>query len=47
MAADVFMGHDENCLDWIRVNRDPGPETAAGGGRQRRERGQRRARRGE
>lgn len=47
MAADAFMGHDENCLDWIQANRDPGTETADGGGRQRRERGQRRTRRGE
>jgi 5-methyltetrahydrofolate--homocysteine methyltransferase len=42
MAADVFMGSDENCLAWIQDNRAPTP---AGEGA-RRERGERRSRRG-
>jgi 5-methyltetrahydrofolate--homocysteine methyltransferase len=31
-GADVVMGHDPECMAWIRANRDP----AAGGGRRRR-----------
>lgn len=41
MAADVFMGHDENCLNWIQANRDPNTEGDPG----RRERRERRPRR--
>lgn len=39
MAADVMMGHDENCLDWIAANRPPVDPAAAAEseGRQRRE----------
>lgn len=38
MAADVMMGHDENCLDWIAANRPPAdPAAESGEGRQRRE----------
>ena len=44
MAADVFMGSDQNCLAWIQVNREP---TAEGESRGRRERGERRSRRRE
>lgn len=39
LAADVMMGHDENCANWIAANRQ---ETAAGGGRDRRRRRSRR-----
>jgi 5-methyltetrahydrofolate--homocysteine methyltransferase len=45
MAADVFMGHDENCLSWIQANRPPSrSEDGAGEGetRNRRERRPRR-----
>ena len=45
MAADAFMGNDENCLTWIQAYRQPAPEGEAGGGR--RERGERRPRRKE
>jgi len=44
MAANVLMGHDENCLAWIRANRQEVGETATGGEvvRERRERRHRR-----
>ncbi len=47
MAADVFMGHDENCLNWIQATRQaaaPGAEAASGAAptRERRERRPRR-----
>jgi 5-methyltetrahydrofolate--homocysteine methyltransferase len=42
LAADVFMGNDENCLTWIQANRQPAGGGEAGG---RRERGERRPRR--
>jgi 5-methyltetrahydrofolate--homocysteine methyltransferase len=45
MAADVFMGNDENCLAWIQANREPAAK-GEGGGERRRARGQRRSRRG-
>lgn len=46
MAADVFMGHDENCLAWIQANRQPtAPGAAATPADQRRERRERRPRR--
>ncbi|MDX1520413.1 MAG: dihydropteroate synthase [Anaerolineae bacterium] len=46
MAADVFMGHDENCLAWIQSNRAPAAEgEAKGNGGGRRERRSRRSRR--
>jgi 5-methyltetrahydrofolate--homocysteine methyltransferase len=38
MVADVMMGNDENCLEWIRVNRPPQEEGAEDSGRQRRRR---------
>ncbi len=41
MAANVMMGHDENCLAWIAANRKP---PAEGEGRPRRERRRRRRR---
>ncbi|MEW5957213.1 MAG: dihydropteroate synthase [Chloroflexota bacterium] len=47
LAADVFMGHDENCLAWIQAQREM--DSGEGGGEaapQRRARGERRARRG-
>ena len=47
LAADVFMGNDENCLNWIQDQRTEEAEAAGGesGGRQRRERRARRPRR--
>lgn len=42
MAADVFMGSDENCLAWIEANREPAAEGESGGRRERRERRSRR-----
>ncbi len=42
MAADVFMGDDENCLAWIQANRDPAAEGEGGGRRERRKRRSRR-----
>lgn len=47
-AADVFMGHDQNCLTWIQANRQPaapGDTAAAAAADQRRERRERRPRR--
>jgi 5-methyltetrahydrofolate--homocysteine methyltransferase len=48
MAADVFTGHDENCVAWITATRVSEPE-GAGGDRasRRRRREKRRPRRGE
>jgi 5-methyltetrahydrofolate--homocysteine methyltransferase len=43
MAADVLAGNDQDCMAWIRANRDP---EAAGGAREGRA-GGRRGRRGE
>lgn len=48
LGADVVMGHDPNCMSWIRKFRDPSPEGTAtnpegGAGRRERE-GRRRAR---
>ncbi len=42
MASDVFMGHDESCLAWIQVNRDPSatPTPTTEGGRRERRRAQ-------
>ncbi len=37
MAADVMMGHDENCMTWIMVNR-PSASGNSGGRRERRRR---------
>jgi len=45
MAANVFMGSDENCLNWIEANRGPTADVAEGEAGGRRERRQRRARR--
>ena len=45
MAADVMMGHDENCLAWIAANRQPG-DAEAGGRRRGRREGRRRRERG-
>lgn len=41
MAADVLMGNDENCTDWIAANR-PEPQSGAAPRRERRERRRRR-----
>ncbi len=30
MAADVLAGHDVNCANWIRANREPGADGGAG-----------------
>lgn len=38
MAADVMMGNDENCLEWIRANRPPAAEGTAAEPRARRRR---------
>jgi len=40
MAADVLMGHDENCMAWIQANRPPEAPAGEGdeGGRRRRRR---------
>ncbi|WP_407051624.1 dihydropteroate synthase [Methyloraptor flagellatus] len=32
LGADVVMGHDPNCMSWIRKYREPTPEGAAGEG---------------
>jgi 5-methyltetrahydrofolate--homocysteine methyltransferase len=46
LAADVFMGNDENCLNWIQDQRTEEADAAGeGAGRQRRERRARRSRR--
>lgn len=42
MAADVFMGNDENCLRWIQ-SQNPAANTGEGGRRERRSRRRRRA----
>jgi len=48
MAADVFMGYDENCVAWITATRVLESEANAGGrASRRRRREKRRARRGE
>jgi 5-methyltetrahydrofolate--homocysteine methyltransferase len=46
MAADVFMGNDENCLAWIQGEREQQAEANGGEAGARRSRGERRARRG-
>ncbi len=47
LAADVFMGHDENCLAWIQAQRElASAEGQSEGAPQRRERRERRPRRG-
>jgi 5-methyltetrahydrofolate--homocysteine methyltransferase len=33
MGADVMMGHDPHCMNWIRKFRAPAPEGEGGGGR--------------
>ena len=43
-AADVMMGHDENCTSWIKANFAPS-EDGTGGERQRRGKNERRRRR--
>lgn len=46
LAADVFMGHDANCLTWIQATRQASPPgVEAGSTDQRRERRERRPRR--
>jgi len=46
MAADVFMGHDANCLAWIQAKRKPtAPGAEPSSADQRRERRERRPRR--
>ncbi len=44
MAANVVMGHDDNCVRWLRRYRQPAPEGESGGGEGRG--GRRRRRRG-
>ncbi len=45
LGADVMMGHDPNCANWIRKYREPTPEGAEGGAGDRRGReGRRRSR---
>jgi 5-methyltetrahydrofolate--homocysteine methyltransferase len=39
MAADVMMGHDENCMNWIMANRAPKSDAGSGRRRERRRRG--------
>lgn len=34
-AADVLMGNDRDCANWIRTHRDPGSEPVGAGGRRR------------
>ena len=36
MAADVLMGHDQDCLNWIQKYREPSADAEARGGRGRR-----------
>ena len=38
LGANVVMGHDPNCMSWIRKFREPQPEAAAGAENGRRER---------
>jgi 5-methyltetrahydrofolate--homocysteine methyltransferase len=38
MAADVMMGHDENCAAWIATSRPPGESTSSGSSGPRRRR---------
>jgi 5-methyltetrahydrofolate--homocysteine methyltransferase len=33
LGADVVMGHDPNCGQWIKAYREPTPEGEPGGGR--------------
>jgi 5-methyltetrahydrofolate--homocysteine methyltransferase len=40
LGADVVMGHDPNCMSWIKKFREPQAEGEAANGR--RERGERR-----
>ena len=37
-AADMLAGHDENCMNWIRANRDPKTDSNGGSSRRRRRR---------
>jgi len=46
LAADVFMGNDENCLNWIQAQRELESGEAGEAAPQRRERRGRRSRRG-
>ncbi|MFX4435602.1 hypothetical protein ABTA38_19870, partial [Acinetobacter baumannii] len=45
LGADIVMGHDPNCANWIRKYREPAPEGAGGegGGRRGGREGRRRA----
>ena len=43
MGADVMMGHDPDCMRWIRKFREPPAEGEAGARGGRRERRRRRA----
>jgi 5-methyltetrahydrofolate--homocysteine methyltransferase len=45
MVADVMMGNDENCSNWIMTHRDPAKDDGDGGGNGRTERRERRRRR--
>jgi len=39
MGADVLMGNDQNCANWISVHRDPNATSTVRGGRRNRRRG--------
>jgi len=39
MGADVLMGNDQNCANWISIHRDPDATPAGRGGRRNRRRG--------
>jgi 5-methyltetrahydrofolate--homocysteine methyltransferase len=39
MGADVLMGNDQNCANWISVHRDPNAASTVRGGRRNRRRG--------
>ncbi len=43
LGADVMMGHDANCMHWMRKFREPNSAAAADGRRGRRESRRRRA----
>jgi 5-methyltetrahydrofolate--homocysteine methyltransferase len=38
MAADVLSGNDQDCMNWIRANRDPNAPTGGRGDREGRRR---------
>ena len=38
LGANVVMGHDPNCMSWIRKFREPQPESTSDAGRRERRR---------